>query len=224
MGKLIVCAEDEKELRELLEDTLRDAGFDVISAANGRECLRLLARYTPHLILLDMNMPEVNGLDVLTNISSDERLKNIPVVMLSAHGVGDCVKKAIELGAVDYVVKPFDFANLARRLSGHLFDGSKLRSILTGVTEPDGGFFKNTSPDYFFKSYQVKVGEKTLAILTSRGVALKEAYSSRQSMERFVKVFEKTSDSWRLVWPGGGADPSNMREILSVAAKASKSA
>jgi two-component system, OmpR family, alkaline phosphatase synthesis response regulator PhoP len=105
-GERILLAEDDKFLRRAAEAILRESGFDVRTASDGEETLKQAqALPVPDLILLDMIMPRMLGLDVLTQLKASEATKNIPVVMLSNLSQDSDVKRAMDGGAVGYLVK-----------------------------------------------------------------------------------------------------------------------
>lgn len=103
----ILIAEDERDIRELVIFTLRYAGYEVYAAINGEEALEMVSNDPPDLILLDVRMPRVSGYEVLERIKENQELMHIPVAFLSAKGQEGEVKKGLELGAVEYIIKPF---------------------------------------------------------------------------------------------------------------------
>lgn len=104
-GKKIVLAEDDKFISIAYKDGLKRAGFDVVHAIDGVEALKLIRETKPDLVLLDMIMPTKNGFEVLSEMKADESLKNIPVIVLSNLGQDMDIKKAMDLGAIDYMIK-----------------------------------------------------------------------------------------------------------------------
>ena len=112
----ILIVDDERDLLSLLEFNLGQAGFETILAATGEAALAELRRRVPDLVLLDLMLPDVSGTDVFRAIKADPRTRNVPVVMLTAKG--DEVDKVVgfELGADDYVTKPFSVRELVLRL------------------------------------------------------------------------------------------------------------
>ncbi|MFP4460331.1 MAG: PleD family two-component system response regulator [Candidatus Zixiibacteriota bacterium] len=104
----VLVIDDDKKIRELLEYNLTFDGFDVELAKNGVEGLKMIRRFKPQLILLDIMMPEMDGYEVLEIISRDDWMSHIPVFMLTAKGMLGDVERAFKLGAADYITKPFD--------------------------------------------------------------------------------------------------------------------
>ena len=101
----ILLVEDDKFLSTALDDKLTREGFTVIKALNGQEAITKIRSQQPDLILLDIIMPQKNGFEVLAEIKLDETFKHIPVIVLSNLGQEADIKKAQDLGAVDYLVK-----------------------------------------------------------------------------------------------------------------------
>ena len=113
----ILVAEDEPYILSMLEFRLKSLGHEIIRAVDGREALEFATTENPDLVLLDVMMPVMDGLQVLRNIKSQEETKNIPVIMLTAKGQDKDIVTGIETGAVDYVTKPFSFAELLARVN-----------------------------------------------------------------------------------------------------------
>lgn len=107
MTKVLV-AEDERRIRELLVDTLFDLGFDVLEASDGGEAFKTAYNEVPDLILLDLMMPVMDGIEVLTRLRETAETKSIPVIVLSALAAVEREKDAYELGVSHYISKPFD--------------------------------------------------------------------------------------------------------------------
>jgi len=112
----ILIAEDERDIRELITFTLNYAGYSVTSAKNGEEALEMAIQDPPDLIILDVRMPRMTGYEVLERIKEKEKLKDIPVAFLSAKGQESEVQLGLELGAVEYIIKPFAPDYLAERV------------------------------------------------------------------------------------------------------------
>ena len=116
----ILIVEDEEDLRQVLIFNLESAGHRVISASRGAEGLRLVRKESPDLVLLDVMLPDVTGLDVCRQIKTDPETKQICVVMLTARAEEIDRVVGFELGADDYVTKPFSVRELNLRISAIL--------------------------------------------------------------------------------------------------------
>ena len=118
MTKILV-AEDERDIRELINFTLRLNGYDVVSASDGEQALELALKEAPDLVLLDIRMPRLNGYEVCELIKNNEATKHIPVVFLTAKGQENEVEQGMQAGATDYILKPFSPDQLVERLSSY---------------------------------------------------------------------------------------------------------
>lgn len=116
MIKKILVAEDEQDIQELIEFTLRYGGYDVICVSNGEEAYDTARKKRPDLILLDIRMPVLSGIDACKLLKSDPLTKHVPIVFLSAKGQKSEIKEGFEAGAVDYLLKPFSPEELNKRL------------------------------------------------------------------------------------------------------------
>jgi two-component system, OmpR family, phosphate regulon response regulator PhoB len=113
----VLIVDDEKDLRHLLDFNLKQAGYRTVQAATGEEALAQVARHTPHMILLDLNLPDLAGTEVARCLKADPETREIPIIMLTARG-GEADRIAgFELGAEDYVPKPFSVRELVLRLN-----------------------------------------------------------------------------------------------------------
>ena len=136
--KRILVVDDEKDLRDLISFNLKRNGYDVLTAANGKEALEIAERETPDLILLDVMMPGVDGTEVTRRLKADTRLSQIPLVMLTAKSEETDVVVGLTLGADDYVTKPFSMSILLARLSSVL----RRRSPETPIPDGDGDILR----------------------------------------------------------------------------------
>ena len=116
----IMAVDDTPENLNLLRDMLQGKGYRVLAFPDGRTALNAAAKNPPDLILLDINMPEMNGFEVCERLKADEALKEIPVLFISALAEVTDKVKAFELGGVDYVTKPFQFDEVHARVETHL--------------------------------------------------------------------------------------------------------
>ena len=107
-AKRILVVDDEARVREMIEFRLRQFGYEVLQAANGRDALAMASQEKPDLVLLDVMMPELDGFQVCRRLKQGEATRDIPVVMLTAKAEAKDVTRAFNSGAVDYVVKPYD--------------------------------------------------------------------------------------------------------------------
>jgi two-component system, OmpR family, alkaline phosphatase synthesis response regulator PhoP len=124
----VLVADDEPHIGRIIKMKLEQGPFRVTLAYDGREALDVLDRESDiQLVLLDLMMPHVSGLDVLAHMRADARLKAVPCIILTAAGQEQQYRKAMELGATDFVTKPFSPKKLYARAAE-----------LAGVAEDDG--------------------------------------------------------------------------------------
>jgi two-component system phosphate regulon response regulator PhoB len=116
MSQKILIVDDEDDLRRLVDFNLRAAGFETLLAATGREAQAILARERPALVVLDLMLPDIQGTEICRAIKQNPATSHIPVLILSARG--DEIDRVVgfELGAEDYVVKPFSVRELLLRV------------------------------------------------------------------------------------------------------------
>jgi DNA-binding response OmpR family regulator len=116
MAKILI-AEDERDIRDLIEFTLKYAGHQVIKAVNGVEAVELAPQVMPDLIVLDVRMPKMTGYEACKAIKEIDALKHIPIVFLSAKGQETEIDTGLQAGAFEYILKPFAPDQLTRRVS-----------------------------------------------------------------------------------------------------------
>jgi two-component system sensor histidine kinase/response regulator len=113
----ILVVDDEPDLVSTVQCRLEWCKFKVVTASNGQEGLEKAASEKPDLILLDIDMPEMNGHEMLSHLRNRPQLKDIPVIMCTAFCEADDIAKASSYGVVDYIAKPFDFSSLVEKIS-----------------------------------------------------------------------------------------------------------
>ncbi len=118
--KKILVIDDDLTLLSVVKSVLREREFTALLAENGEDGLTKAQSEKPHAILLDRKMPGISGNEVLRQLQKNPETQNIPVVMLTGDNNISEVAKSLELGAEDYIVKPFDNENLIVRLKNVL--------------------------------------------------------------------------------------------------------
>jgi two-component system alkaline phosphatase synthesis response regulator PhoP len=117
---MIYCVEDERNIRELLVYTLRSTGFEAKGLENGEELFRELGEDRPELILLDIMMPGEDGYTILEKLKRMPEIREIPVIMLTAKGAEFDKVRGLDLGADDYITKPFGMMEFVSRVKAVL--------------------------------------------------------------------------------------------------------
>jgi len=114
MGDKVLVVDDEWGIRDMLSRFLTEEGYEVILAANGEEAIKLAERENPQVILLDIMMPGIDGIETCKRLKAEEKTRFIPIIMATA--LWDTYAEAIEAGAEDFVTKPFHLAELSFRV------------------------------------------------------------------------------------------------------------
>ena len=112
----VLIVEDDDELRDILHAEFELEGLTVLTATDGSEAVTTVRKLKPDLILMDIMMPVMSGIEATEIIKSDEETRHIPIVMLTAAGNKDDIVKGLEVGAIDYITKPFFMPELKARL------------------------------------------------------------------------------------------------------------
>jgi two-component system, cell cycle response regulator DivK len=112
----ILLVEDHQEIWDFLSRRLKRRGFEVIVAQDGQEGLEQTRAQQPDLLLLDMNLPVMDGWTLARTLKSDEATRHIPIIALTAHAMAGDRDKAIEAGCDDYHPKPIDFSELLNQI------------------------------------------------------------------------------------------------------------
>src|ERR1700682_704341 len=116
----IIVADDDQALSRTLSWILKENGYDVVSVAGGEHLLEHLTSEQVDLLLLDIRMPKVDGLQLLERVKSDPRHKDLPVLMISSMPPEEATVRALGLGAADFIPKPFRVRELLARVQEHL--------------------------------------------------------------------------------------------------------
>lgn len=127
----ILCAEDEQEIRENIADILRDEGFEVFEAENGKKGFESFMQNKPDLVISDIMMPELDGYGFLQLIRENKNIRNntVPFIFLTALGQKDNVVKGVNLSANDYLVKPIDFDMLVAKVREKTSNAIKVQEV-----------------------------------------------------------------------------------------------
>jgi len=125
----ILIIEDEKDILELIAFNLECTGYKVFKASNGEDGLKIANSEMPDIIILDLMMPGIDGFDVCRKLKQEKLTRNIPIIMLTARGEDTDIVSGLELGAEDYVTKPFSPKILIARIRAVLRRSSDVKEI-----------------------------------------------------------------------------------------------
>ena len=120
MKEKILIVEDEKDIVKMLEYNLKKEGFQVVSSRDGEEALDLAVRENPDLVILDLMLPGLDGLEVCKILKKESKTSHIPIIMLTAKSQESDKVIGLELGADDYITKPFSPRELVARIKAVL--------------------------------------------------------------------------------------------------------
>jgi CheY-like chemotaxis protein len=147
----ILIVDDMPENLQVLGNTLRGKGFQIGFATNGRQALSIASVKMPDLILLDISMPDMDGLTVCKKLKEHDITNGIPIIFLTARTEMDSIKKALALGAIDYILKPFNTSDIVSRIISHL-------NLDKGYDQDSGAY----TALMLKKSYEMLVSEFTI--------------------------------------------------------------
>jgi len=120
MAKMVLVVEDQDDNRRIVRDLLTNSGFEVIEAINGIEGVQLARTHHPDLILMDIQLPGIDGYEATRQIKTDPGLKDIPVIVVTSYALSGDDKKAFEAGCDAYIAKPFSPRELLVRIKEFL--------------------------------------------------------------------------------------------------------
>ena len=174
----ILLVEDEKSIVTLIKYNLEKEGFKVFCSETGEDALKIIKEKTPDLVILDWMLPDTSGIDVCRQIKIDKKLKNIPVLILTAKGEPDDKIKGLEVGADDYVTKPFNNKELLLRIK------SLIKRSKPSLLE-DLGIFKDLKIDritrkVFRENKEIKLGPIEYKLLDFLIKSPQRVYSREQ--------------------------------------------
>ena len=112
----ILVADDEEDLRELVSYRLTRSGYEVVEAQDGQEALELATQRVPDLMVLDVMMPRLDGYELTSRVRAEDSLRSVPVILLTARSQENDVSRGFDVGADDYLKKPFNPDELVARV------------------------------------------------------------------------------------------------------------
>lgn len=160
MGKLIAVVDDEPDIVELVSVNLEKSGFKVEGFYNAAGLLSFVKKKIPDLIILDLMLPDADGFEVCKNLRNQEKYENIPIIMLTARGEEVDKILGLEIGADDYVTKPFSTRELVARVKAILRRGEK-------EEEPKKSIKIGEEIEIFPQEYKVNVSGKEVELTST---------------------------------------------------------
>jgi CheY-like chemotaxis protein len=175
----VMVVDDQPANLKLMEDMLRQEGYGVRSFPRGRLALTAAGQRAPDLILLDINMPEMDGFEVCTRLKADRKLGSIPIIFLSALNETEDKVRAFRAGGVDYITKPFHFEEVQMRVETHLAlqrarraEHDLLENTLNGAVRTLADLVHLTGPGLAVRSESIR----NIAVHITSRMGLEEAW------------------------------------------------
>ena len=156
---MIICVEDEQNICELEVYTLQSVGMEAEGCASGKELFALLEQHIPELIVLDIMLPDEDGMSILGRLRADKRYASIPVIMATAKGSEYDKVKGLDSGADDYIAKPFGMLEMVARIKAVLRRCAAQQSAKT-----DDGLIRRGTLEVHELEHQVRVGGEEVVL------------------------------------------------------------
>jgi len=208
MNQVIMIVEDDPDICEILKYNLEMDDFQVILQHNGKAALEEIFKNPPDIVLLDLMLPEMNGLDIARKIRKDEHTSNIPIIMITARSEEMDVLQGLELGADDYITKPFRPREVIARV----------KALLRRHQRDEDKIFNYKSLSVNFSKHQVTDGDAMLdltpkefllfkALIMANGRVLSrdqlldqvwgfEYYGEARTVDVHIRRLRKKLDKW----------------------------
>lgn len=205
--KRILLIEDDKALRENTEELLELCGYNVTTASNGRIGIEAAIENLPDIIICDIMMPEVDGYGVLENLSNNEKTKQIPFIFLSAKTEHKEIRKGMDLGADDYLTKPFEEEDLTSAIESRLAKAELIKRMQDETSKEHGVTENEIQSIHELKNFFDDNGElasfKQGEIIYQEGVRSNKIYLILKGL---VKCYSMDSDGKELITSLNKAD------------------
>lgn len=205
----ILLAEDEDITRTVVQTALASLGYKVVTTENGKDCLLHLSRPPrPDLLVLDLMMPVMTGIEVLEKMAGSGAIDSLPTVVLSGKSELQTVKRALKLGAWDYVLKPIDIPEMQRRATDLIFktDEAGLQAMVGNLRVQDPSLWLSPALRMYkgegFDAYPAADGGKATCVLVPTNVTASVLKTMTMTeLEARIVIFRKCAYGWRKVWP-----------------------
>ncbi len=204
----ILVVDDENDIRELVREILSEEGYAVDTAANAAEARAACARQAPDLVLLDIWMPDTDGISLLREWQQTQAL-TAPVVMMSGHGTVETAVEATRLGAVDYVEKPLSLAKLLRTVQRALDDGKRRRRATRTLVPP---LIAPVGRSRLMRDLREQV--KQIAPHEAPVLLLGETGTGREAFARYIHAVGRRSSGPFVAVVAGSITEGNAEEVL----------
>jgi DNA-binding NtrC family response regulator len=208
----ILVVDDEADIRELVRDILSEEGYAVETAGNAAEARAACAKQAPDLVLLDIWMPDTDGISLLREWQQAQSLA-APVVMMSGHGTVETAVEATRLGAIDYVEKPLSLAKLLRTVQRSLDEGKRRKHAARTLVPP---LIAPVGRSRLMRDLREQV--KQLAPHEASVLIVGESGTGREAFARYIHTLSSRSSGPFVTVAAGALTDANAEEILCGAA------
>ncbi len=205
--KTVVAAEDDPMYSDLIAAFLRNTEYELVACSDGKTCVEEVCKRIPRLVLLDIMMPGMSGLEALARIKADQRTSHVPVIMLTGKGEASVVRQACKAGADDFLVKPYQKAELLRRMHIHTLQlvGDDIKMFATNLRVKDPNILQESGLESYRKpginAYPARKGDVSLCVLLQAGVDPQTLQDDdEETLSHKIRVFAK-GIRWRRIWP-----------------------
>jgi two-component system nitrogen regulation response regulator NtrX len=207
----ILIVDDERDIRELIADILRDEGFSVRLAANADDCMAAINAEQPSLMILDIWLKDsrMDGIDILKTVKRDN--PDVPVVIISGHGNIEIAVAAIKQGAYDFIEKPFNIDQLMVVVS-RAMETSRLRRENTELRRRDGGPAEMLGGSPAYRTLRANLDKVTKS--NARVMLTGPAGSGKEMAARFIHAQSNRAGAPFVVVSSASIEPDRMEEVL----------
>src|SRR5688572_8489296 len=205
--KTVLVVDDDSEILEMVKVVLEEKGHNIATAKDGKACMREIIVKKPDLIIMDLKMPNMDGLNALDLIRVTQMNKQVPILMWSGDTDPEVIARATRLGADDFLSKSTPMPEFTKIVELHLFSMNhpelievirKCSNKVQGALQ--GGFTSTDHPGY--DCYPVTIRDYELCVLIKEGVTVEKAAAFNASeCKENVKVMQKMPKRWRSVFP-----------------------
>lgn len=213
MAGIVLVAEDEGLSQRLVAAVIQYCGMEAKVTGNGKELMEALSSgIVPEIILLDLEMPVMDGIEVLKSIQHVPPEERCPILVFTANNQEATVREAITLGADDFVVKPFKTADLAQRIKDLTFEVSEaeLKQLLYSLHVQDhrlaeSAWFKKRVANTH-DLYPLPSQGKKMCVAIPKGQAPQQiARFGRSELRNKIIIYRESGAGWRKIWPRSGS-------------------
>jgi len=210
MGDILIV-DDERDIRELIGDILRDDGFGVRLAGGSDECMAELAAEPPALIILDIWLKDsrMDGIDILKTVKRDN--PDVPVVIISGHGNIEIAVAAIKQGAYDFIEKPFNIDQLLVVIS-RAMEASRLRRENADLRRRDGGEAEMIGNSHAFRTLRAQLDKVTRS--NGRVMLSGPPGSGKEVAARYIHAGSARAGAPFITVSSASVEPERMEEVL----------